>query len=143
MDDGAKVTTKLDPLAVGVGEWPDEPLRMLDDHIDGVLLWAAQRRASDITIQTDRPIFAEIDGALHSITRRPMDSADMANILGKIYGADALAKLASGHDLDLSYEVRPDRNTRYRFRTNITAILSRGRDLCRSRCAVCRACRRR
>ena len=52
----------------------------------------------------------------------------MANILSRIYGADALAKLASGCDLDLSYEVRPDRNTRFRFRTNITAILSRGRD---------------
>jgi defect-in-organelle-trafficking protein DotB len=57
-----------------------------------------------------------------------MDSADMANILMRIYGPEALAKLASGVDLDLSYEVRPERLTRYRFRTNITAILSRGRD---------------
>jgi defect-in-organelle-trafficking protein DotB len=52
----------------------------------------------------------------------------MANALGKIYGTDALAKLAAGHDLDLSFEVRPDRNTRRRFRVNITAILSRARD---------------
>jgi defect-in-organelle-trafficking protein DotB len=52
----------------------------------------------------------------------------MANILNRIYGPDALAKLASGRDLDLSYEVRPDRNTRHRFRVNITAIMSRGRD---------------
>jgi defect-in-organelle-trafficking protein DotB len=33
-----------------------------------------------------------------------------------------------GTDLDLSYEVRPDRYTRVRFRVNITPILSRGRD---------------
>jgi len=52
----------------------------------------------------------------------------LANILGKIYGQDALAKLAAGNDLDLSLEVRPDRNTRRRFRVNITAILSKGRD---------------
>src|SRR5262249_36287062 len=61
-------------------------------------------------------------------TRRSLDSADMANILNRVYGPDALAKLASGRDLDLSYEVRPDRNTRHRFRVNITAIMSRGRD---------------
>jgi defect-in-organelle-trafficking protein DotB len=30
--------------------------------------------------------------------------------------------------MDLSYEVRPDRNSRYRFRVNITAMMSKGRD---------------
>jgi defect-in-organelle-trafficking protein DotB len=39
-----------------------------------------------------------------------------------------LAKLASGQDLDLSYEIRPDRYSRSRFRVNITAVLSKGRD---------------
>ncbi len=39
-----------------------------------------------------------------------------------------MARLASGIDLDLSYEIRPDRNTRVRFRVNITPILSKGRD---------------
>jgi len=57
-----------------------------------------------------------------------LDSADMANILTKIYGADALAQLASGRDLDLSYEVRVDRDKRIRFRVNITAVMSKGRD---------------
>jgi defect-in-organelle-trafficking protein DotB len=127
MDDGATVKTKIDG-GVAIGEWPDEPLRLQDSHVDSLLLWCVQKRATDITIQTDRPVYVEIDGTLYPVTRRPMDSADMANVLARIYGADALAKLASGQDLDLSYEVRPDRNTRCRFRTNITAILSRGRD---------------
>ncbi|MDD3181277.1 MAG: ATPase, T2SS/T4P/T4SS family, partial [Alphaproteobacteria bacterium] len=77
---------------------------------------------------SDRPIIIEVDGTLYPITRRAMDSADITNVLMKIYGPDALAKLASGTDLDLSYEVRPERLVRYRFRTNITAILSKGRD---------------
>ncbi|MDD3288744.1 MAG: ATPase, T2SS/T4P/T4SS family [Alphaproteobacteria bacterium] len=127
MDDGAKVTTKIDNM-VNIGVWPDEGLRILDSHVDGLLLWCAQKRATDITIQTDRPVYIEVDGILYPITNRPLDSADMANVLVRIYGPDALAKLAAGQDLDLSYEIRPDRNTRYRFRTNITAILSRGRD---------------
>jgi defect-in-organelle-trafficking protein DotB len=84
--------------------------------------------ASDTTIQSDKPVYIEVDGVLCPVTRRNLDSADLANILHRVYGPDALAKLAAGRDLDLSYEVRPDRNTRHRFRVNITAIMSRGRD---------------
>jgi len=128
MDTGHKVTTQIDELSVRIGTWPREPLRLSSEELDDLLLWASQQKASDVTIQTDRPVYIEIDGVLFPVTRRSLDSADMANVLGRLYGADALAKLASGHDLDLSYEVRPDRNTRVRFRVNITAVMSRGRD---------------
>jgi defect in organelle trafficking protein DotB len=111
-----------------LGTWTNEPLRINEENVDDLLLWCVLRRATDISIQTDRPVFVEIDGVLFPITKRALDSADMVNILARLYGHDALAKLASGRDLDLSYEIRPDRSTRYRFRTNITAILSRGRD---------------
>ena len=111
-----------------IGGWPDEPLRIQEEHVDGMLLWCALRKATDISLQTDRPVIIEVDGVLYPVTRRSLDSADITNILMRIYGPDALAKLASGTDLDLSYEVRPERFKRYRFRTNITAILSKGRD---------------
>jgi defect-in-organelle-trafficking protein DotB len=122
LDDSPKVTNDV------IGLWPEEPLRVQESDVDILLLWGARRHATDITLQTDRPAYIEVDGILYPVTRRPLDSADMANILARLYGPDALAKLASGRDLDLSYEVRPDRNTRFRFRTNITAVLSRGRD---------------
>lgn len=108
--------------------WPDEPDRFLEDHIDKALMYCAQQGASDITIQTDRPIYADVHGQLHAATFRPIDSADMAVFLSKIYGNEAQARLASGKDLDVSYEIRPDRYSRLRFRVNITAILSKGRD---------------
>ncbi len=108
--------------------WPDEPNRFAEHHIDPFLLWSVKKDSSDITFQSDRPAYNEIDGVLYPATFRPLDSADMQAILHKIYGPEALARLASGTDLDLSYEVRPDRYTRIRFRVNITAILSRGRD---------------
>jgi defect in organelle trafficking protein DotB len=128
MEPGNSLSAKIDELSRKIGTWPNEPLRIGDEHLDDLLLWCTQQKASDTTLQTDRPVYIEVDGILFPVTRRSLDSADMANILGRIYGADALAKLASGRDLDLSYEVRPDRNTRVRFRTNITAVLSRGRD---------------
>ena len=108
--------------------WPDEPGRFSQDHIDPFLLWSVKKGASDITFQTDRQIYHERDGGLYPGTFRALDAADMSAVLHKIYGPEAQARLASGTDLDLSYEVRPDRYTRIRFRVNITAILSRGRD---------------
>lgn len=108
--------------------WPEEPTRFIDDHVDPFLLWCVKKNASDITIQTDRPVYTEIDGTLYPATFRPVDAADMGVFLTKIYGPEAGARLASAKDLDLSYEIKPDRYTRIRFRVNITAILSRGRD---------------
>ena len=108
--------------------WSEEPDRFTDDHIDAFLLWCVKKNSSDITIQTDRPVYNEIHGVLYPATYRNLDAADMAVFLQKIYGPEATARLASAKDLDVSYEVRPDRYTRIRFRVNITAILSRGRD---------------
>jgi defect-in-organelle-trafficking protein DotB len=108
--------------------WSDEPDRFGGDHIDAFLLWCVKQNASDITIQTDRPVYNEIHGHLYPALVRNIDQADMAVFLTKIYGPEAQARLASAKDLDVSYEIRPDRYTRVRFRVNITAILSRGRD---------------
>ncbi|MDD3182868.1 MAG: hypothetical protein PHD48_08720 [Alphaproteobacteria bacterium] len=98
MDDS---TSTIDPAdlvladenQIRIAGWPDEPLRVQEDHVDGLLLWCALRKATDISIQSDRPIIIEVDGTLYPITRRAMDSADITNVLMKIYGPDALAKL--------------------------------------------------
>ncbi len=125
---GALDSNKVAELAAKIGTWPEEPMRILEEHFDPMMLWCIKNKSSDTSIQTDRPVYIEVDGILFPVTRRPMDSADMANVLSRVYGPDALAKLASGRDLDLSYEIKIDRNTRFRFRVNITAIQSRGRD---------------
>ncbi|MCB1784078.1 MAG: Flp pilus assembly complex ATPase component TadA [Alphaproteobacteria bacterium] len=108
--------------------WPDEPVRFMEDHVDDFLLWCVKNGSSDITIQSDRTVYNEIHGVLYPATYRGIDAADMSVFLNKLYGPEARARLASGRDLDVSYEIRPDRYTRIRFRVNITAILSRGRD---------------
>lgn len=108
--------------------WPEEPARFTEEHVDPFLLWCVKKGTSDINIQSDRPAYAEIHGTLYPATFRPLDAADMAVFLTRIYGPEASARLASANDLDLSYEVKPDRYTRIRFRVNITAMLSRGRD---------------
>ncbi len=108
--------------------WPDEPQRFSQDDIDDFLLWCVKQNSSDITIQSERPVYNEISGELYPGTFRNIDAADMGVFLEKLYGPEAQARLASGRDLDVSYEIRPDRYTRIRFRVNITAILTKGRD---------------
>lgn len=108
--------------------WPEEPNRFNEGHVDPFLLWCVKKGSSDITIQTDRPVYNEISGVLYPGLYRALDAADLAVFLARIYGPEAQARLASGTDLDVSYEIRPDRYTRIRFRVNITAVLSRGRD---------------
>ncbi len=93
-----------------------------------MLAWCASEGTSDISLQTDRPIYCEIGGYLRPVSRRALDAADIDVTLRRLYGAEALAKLAGGRDLDLAYEVRTDKNERIRFRVNATAILARGRD---------------
>lgn len=111
-----------------VQTWPDEPSRFNEEHIDNFLLWCVRKGTSDISIQTDRPVYTDVHGTLYPATYRAIDAADMVVFLSKIYGPEAPARLASGTDLDVSYEIRPDRYSRVRFRVNITPILARGRD---------------
>jgi len=108
--------------------WPSEPDRFLEHHIDPFLLWCVKKGASDITFQSSRPVYSEIHGTLYPSTYRAFDAADMAAVLVRLYGTEALAILAGGADIDLSYEVMTDRFTRTRFRVNMTAILADGRD---------------
>ncbi|MCE9507604.1 MAG: Flp pilus assembly complex ATPase component TadA [Alphaproteobacteria bacterium] len=108
--------------------WPGEPDRFLEHHIDPFLLWCVKRGASDVTFQTNRAVYSEIYGTLYPSTYRSIDGADMAAVVSRLYGAEALAILSGGADIDLSYEIMTDRFTRTRFRVNMTAILADGRD---------------
>lgn len=111
-----------------VQTWPEEPNRFSEEHVDPFLLWCVKKGTSDVSIQTDRTVYTEVHGTLYPATYRALDAADLSVFLTRIYGPDANARLASGTDMDISYEIRPDRYSRVRFRVNITAILARGRD---------------
>ncbi|MAM35163.1 MAG: ATPase [Micavibrio sp.] len=108
--------------------YPDEPDRFREDTVDPFLTWCVKQGSSDISIQTERVVYNDISGTLYPATYRSMDASDMSAFLHRIYGPDAQARLASGKDLDVSYEIRPDRYSRIRFRVNITAIQAKGRD---------------
>ena len=96
--------------------------------LEALLVHAVKHGASDITIQPDLPVYAEIYGFLYPITRRSVSDNETRQIVSAIYGSNAMAQLSSGSDLDKLYEYSPERGVRYRFRMNATSINIPGGD---------------
>jgi len=104
----------------------NEPLRLNIDDFDKLLVLCAKNQASDITLQTNETIFAEIYGKLAAVTHRKLSTNEVSDILNAIYGANGTAQIMSGVDIDTHYEIRPNRSERYRFRINATGCQVEG-----------------
>ena len=105
-----------------------EPQRLTPEEMDSVIVQCYKMGASDITFQTNEPVFAEIHGQLHRLTRRTLNNSEISDILNHIYGPNGTTQLLSGRDVDTHYEVRPTRTERYRFRVNGSGCLVDGHD---------------
>lgn len=107
---------------------PDEPARLTPRDMDRMMLHCTEKGASDITLQTNSPILAEIHGRLYPITQRKLSQTELGEMLNTIYGPNGTTQLSSGKDVDTHYEIRPDRTSRFRFRVNGTACQVEGHD---------------
>jgi defect-in-organelle-trafficking protein DotB len=107
---------------------PDEPTRFNPLFMERMLEHAESLKASDITIQTGEPIFAEVYGTLIKITNRRLSNTELGDLINAIYGPNATTQLLSGKDIDTHYEFRPNRGLRYRYRVNATSCLVEGHD---------------
>jgi defect-in-organelle-trafficking protein DotB len=108
--------------------YPQEPIRLSIDIVNEILIHCVKASASDITLQTDEPIIAEIFGQLKKITRRRVGNNEIGEVLNAIYGPNATTIIMSGKDIDTHYEIRPNRSDRYRFRINGTGCQVEGHD---------------
>ncbi len=107
---------------------PDEPGRFLPSHVEPLLVHCESLKASDITIQTGQPVYAEVYGKLLRITNRKLSNTEVGEVLNEIYGPNGTTQILSGRDVDTHFEVRPNRVTRYRYRVNGTGCLVEGHD---------------
>lgn len=107
---------------------PNEPIRFTKDEMDKLLVHCHKIDASDITLQTNEPIIAEIYGRLRKLTQRKLTNTEIGDVLNSIYGPNGTTQLLSGKDVDTHYEVRPSRSERYRYRVNGTACQIEGHD---------------
>lgn len=108
--------------------FPKEPTRFEERHLDRLLEFCYRSDASDITIQTGEPIFAEVFGRLHKITKRELTNTEVGELLNGIYGPNATTQIMRGEDVDTHYEVRPNRNERFRYRVNGTGCFVAGHE---------------
>ncbi len=108
--------------------FPQEPIRLSIENTNEILMHCVKMGASDITLQTNEPIFAEVYGRLNKITRRRLSNNEVGEIINAMYGPNATAQIMSGKDVDTHYEIRPNRSDRYRFRINATGCLVEGHD---------------
>lgn len=107
---------------------PDEPSRFDDKKMNEMFVYCQRLDASDITVQTDEPVFAEIYGRLYPITKRRLTNTEVGDMLNAIYGPNGTAQILSGHDVDTHYEIRPNRIERFRYRVNGTGCQVSGHD---------------
>lgn len=107
---------------------PNEPVRFTPAHLNQLLAFCHSLDASDITIQTNEPVFAEVYGRLIRITNRKLSNTEVGEILNTIYGPNGTTQILSGVDVDTHYEFRPTRSDRYRYRVNATGCQVEGHD---------------
>lgn len=108
--------------------FPQEPIRLSADSANAILIHCVKAGASDITLQTNEPIYAEIFGKLRKVTRRRLSNTEVGEVLNEMYGPNGTAQIMSGKDVDTHYEIRPSRSERYRFRINATGCQVEGHD---------------
>jgi len=99
--------------------------RFDQDRLNELLLWSMERKASDVTIQTNEVIRAEIGGVLYPIVKRQVNQSELEDIIRYIYGENGVAELKMGHDIDCAHEVKIKDVGRIRYRVNITGVRAR------------------
>jgi defect-in-organelle-trafficking protein DotB len=103
--------------------YPGEPHRFSSRDGAALLVWATLQGASDITIQSDEQVFAEIYGKMHRITRRALSNAEVIEIATGLYESETAKKeLSDRRALDFAFTAKPERHDRYRFRINATSL---------------------
>lgn len=110
------------------GLWPDEDLPWVTEArkhapgLDSLLSWAFAAEASRVAFATGHPVWVRVHGRNRPVTRASLDEAQIAQIANHLYGADGTARLQSGSDFDVSYDIPVSRAKRLRFRLNATPI---------------------
>ena len=95
------------------------------EDLDGFLVWAWGKGASDVSFQSGSPAMIEIDGRVRRATAAVLDSGTLQGIVDAVHGLSGDGTLRAGEAIDCSYAVRVpgERNRDVRFRCNFSPCL--------------------
>ncbi len=102
--------------------------RLGENEFDDLLVWCSDKGASDITIQSNLQVIAEIGGNMIRVTAKALRTPEVEDIVRYVYGENGPAEVKSGHDLDPAHEIKIPGRGRMRFRVNITGGRTIGQD---------------
>jgi len=114
---------------------PDEPKIMSASDFDILLEFCAIKGAADITLQTEMPVYAFIQGRNLRVTKRSLTANEVDAITNYIYGSNGTSQIRKGDEIDTRHVVvRRERNevgsmmvvSKLGFRVNITGCWSNG-----------------
>lgn len=97
--------------------------RWYDDELDKLLVWAEENGCSDVSLQSEAPIWARKDGFWQPVTLRPLITDEIDSLIGTMTRSSVTsARLRDGEDSNFSYDVRKSRFETLRFRGCATAM---------------------
>ncbi len=114
--------------------WGDEGERWVKDPrreapaLDAFLTHAHRLGAEQVMFSTFQPASFRLWGVNRKVlSRDPLDEKDAGMIVNHLYGADGMARLQGGGDINVMYQIGSPRKGTLRFRCNVTATTaSRG-----------------
>lgn len=104
-----------------------EPAQFNPHEFERLLIHAKSIGASDVYIQTDRPVSARVHGRIVRLTCRKLNHTEVVGITCDMYGgANADLQLRQGKPIDDAHSVKVNRDTSLRFRWCATGCLVNG-----------------
>ncbi|WP_246721675.1 type IV pilus twitching motility protein PilT [Methylosinus sp. H3A] len=89
--------------------------------MDSLLTWAYRSGASKVSFQTGHCPRLRIYSRNRRVGDTTVDEAEIAQIVNHLYGADGMAHMQGGGELDTTYEIALSRTERLRYRLNVTS----------------------
>ncbi len=100
--------------------WVADP-RKSAPGLDSLLTWAYRSGASKVSFQTGHCPRLRIYSRNRRVGDTTVDEAEIAQIVNHLYGADGMAHMQGGGELDTTYEIALSRTERLRYRLNVTS----------------------
>jgi defect-in-organelle-trafficking protein DotB len=108
-----------------VGLYDIEGGRLNRDNFDDMMRWCAEKKISDVSIQSGEYVWGDVGGKLYRLTKKKISHPEVSDVVRNIYGDNGPGMVNSGDDLDFAYEFKV-KEERLRFRVNITCGRSLG-----------------
>lgn len=98
--------------------------------VDALLAKMVEWGGSDLFLMSGSEVWMSLYGRKQRLTRRRLGYSEVMSILSEIYATNAQTQMGreGGRPLDFSYEYRPGRNERSRFRVNASGCVRDGTD---------------